>query len=175
MSFTLTTERLLLRPFQFGDEKAVLDFNGNEEVQRYTGDIITRTLAEAHSIIKDIWLVDYASYGYGRLAVIDKASDKLIGFAGLKYLPELDATDIGFRFLPQYWGKGLATEAAKPLLMYGLKTLELPEIIAMARIENTGSSRVLEKIGMKRYQTKPYLDESGQYHWYRATQDDLLK
>ena len=107
MSIIIETERLILREFVESDFEAVFGFNSNPEVQRYTGDVILETKDQANKIIKDVWFEDYKKYGYGRWAVIYKEDGKLIGFAGLKYLPELDETDIGYRILPEYWGKGL--------------------------------------------------------------------
>ena len=53
---------------------------------------------EAKRKITDVFQSDYAKHGYGRWAVINKSDNKLIGFAGLKYLNEIQTTDIGYRF-----------------------------------------------------------------------------
>ena len=71
-------------------------------MQKYTGDKVLTSPIQAKKIIKEVLLPDYKNYGYGRLAAIFKPENKIIGFAGLKYLPEIKETDIGFRFLPEY-------------------------------------------------------------------------
>ena len=58
-------------------------------------------------------IADYRKHGFGRWGVVLKATGRLIGFAGLKYLDELREVDVGYRLLPEYWGMGLATEAAQ--------------------------------------------------------------
>ena len=78
-----------------------------------------------------------------------KGEETIFGFCGLKYLDELKAVDVGFRFLPQYWGKGFATEACQASVQFGFEVLGLRHIIAMVLPENLASIRVLEKVGMK--------------------------
>ncbi|MBL4904448.1 MAG: GNAT family N-acetyltransferase, partial [Flavobacteriaceae bacterium] len=83
-----------------------------------------------------------------------------------KYLPEFDVTDIGFRFLPEYWGLGIATEASVEIIDYGFKQLNLDRIIGIAMPENVGSSKVLEKIGLSYYKTDDYDGDGKEYLWY---------
>lgn len=102
-----------------------------------------------HRLIVEIWHADYRKHGYGRLATVDKATQRVIGFCGLKYLDDLKVPDIGYRFLPEYWGRGLATEAALATMQYGREQLGLDNVIGMALPENLASRRVLQKIGLR--------------------------
>ena len=146
----VSTARLILRPFTLDDASAVLRFSSDPLVTKYTGDkLATQNIKEAQAIIRDVWLAGYKIDGYARLAVVDKASGEVIGFCGLKYLPEYQMADIGYRFLPAYWGKGLGTESATAMMEYGFKTLKLEHIMGMAVRENIGSIKVLQKIGLK--------------------------
>ncbi|MBL4569517.1 MAG: GNAT family N-acetyltransferase [Flavobacteriaceae bacterium] len=166
MTPIIETERLILREFVATDFEAVFEFSSNKEVQKYTGDTLITSLEDAKELIKNVWHKDYNTYGYGRWATIYKPDNKLIGFAGLKYLPEFDVTDIGFRFLPEYWGKGIATEASVEIIDYGFKQLNLDRIIGIAMPENVGSSKVLEKIGLSYYKTDDYDGDGKEYLWY---------
>lgn len=166
MNLVLETDRLLLRRFELQDYKDVYTFGSNEEVNRYTGDVPISSYENAKKLIYDVWLNDYENYGYGRLAVIHKADNKLIGFAGLKFLPELNETDLGYRLLPRYWGKGLATEASQKIVDYGKNDLRLKRIIGIAMAENPASSRVLEKVGFKWYKVDGYDGDEGEHNWY---------
>lgn len=174
MSVIIETERLILRPFQVEDFEAVYEFGSNKEVQKYTGDAMIPSLDAAKDLIKKVWLEDYQKYGYGRWATIYKPDNKLIGFAGLKYLPSMDVTDIGFRFLPEYWGKGIATEAAKEILKYGFEQLNLERIIAIAMPKNIASNKVITKIGLGFYKTDGYEGDGGAYNWYKMDCKDYL-
>src|SRR5262249_33667778 len=90
---------------------------------------------------------DYAVHGFGRWAVILKETGRLIGFNGLKYLDELGEVDLGYRFLPEYWGRGLATETGLPCVQYGFEKIGLKRILGLVDPPNKASSRVLEKLG----------------------------
>ena len=168
----IETERLILRPFNMDDAEAVYEFNSNTEVIKYTGGELLNSLERAKEIINDVWYSDYEKYGYGRYAVVHKADNKVIGFSGLKYLPEFDETDIGYRFLPEYWGKGIGTEASKPFIKYGFEDLRLKRIIGIAMPENIGSCKILEKIGLKFYKVDEYDGDGGNYHWYEIHHQD---
>ncbi len=162
----IETERTILREFNEDDCQAVFEFGSNKEVNKYTGDITLASPQHAKEIIKGVWFSDYQKYGYGRWAVIYKPDNKIIGFAGLKYLPEVDETDIGFRFLPKYWGKGIATEVSKEIIKYGFAKLNLTKIIGIAMPENIASCRVLEKIGLK-FEKLDFYDKDGERsNWY---------
>ena len=132
----LESDRLLIRPFRLGDEQEVYDFSSDKVVNRYTGDVLRTSLEEAKKIITDVWLPDYANYGYGRFAIIYKPDTKIIGFNGFKYHPNGNFTDFGYRFLSSYWGKGIATESSKMILQYGYKNLPVDEVLGFVMKEN---------------------------------------
>lgn len=117
-------------------------------VTRYTGDAC-KTIEEARRGMLDRPIRDYQTHAYGRWAVVLKSNGKVIGFARLKYLEESGDVDLGFRYFEEYWGQGLATEAALAILNFGLTTLKLSRIIGTADVENKASRRVLEKVGMR--------------------------
>jgi RimJ/RimL family protein N-acetyltransferase len=163
----IETERIILREFTLDDIDAVFEFGSNKIVNEYTGDVSLKNKAEAKNIIENINFKDYKKYGYGRWAVVFKETNKVIGFAGLKLLPEFNETDIGFRFLPEYWNKGIATEVSKEIINYGFKNLKLKRIIGIADPKNIGSCKVLEKIGMTFYKSDFYDDaDDKKYNWY---------
>ena len=99
-------------------------------------------------ILRSHPLADYRKYGFGRWACVEKASGRVIGFAGLKHLEDLAEVDLGYRLLPAYWGLGLATEAGRAILDYGWTHLQLSQVIALVVPENVASMRVLEKLGL---------------------------
>ena len=121
--------------------------NLDTEVSKYTcdGGVVSKKEIERR-IVEDV-MGDYKKHGYGKLAVELKSENKFIGFTGLKYLEDLNEVDLGYRFMKEYWGKGIATESAKASLELGFEVLGLNKIIAMVIPENKNSIRVLEKLG----------------------------
>ena len=169
MKTIIETDRMILRKFSIDDYQSVYEFGSNVEVQKYTGDKILTSPIQAKIIIKEVLFPDYKKYGYGRLAAIFKPENKIIGFAGLKYLPEFKESDIGFRFLPEYWGKGIATEISLAIIRYGFEVLKLDNIIGIADPMNIGSCRVLEKVGLKFYKLDTYVEDNEKYNWYQIS------
>jgi RimJ/RimL family protein N-acetyltransferase len=145
----LETERLWMRRFTLDDAEDFLRLNSDPEVVRYVGREPLTSIEQAREMLQSAPLRDYRLYGFGRLACIEKQSGKLIGFAGLKFVEEIDEVDIGYRFLPQYWGCGLATESSIAVIDYGRNALDLKRIVGIVDPENRGSVKVLQKLGLK--------------------------
>lgn len=142
------TARLVHQALTANDAPAFFALNIHPEVMRYTGEPPMCSLDEARRAIAEY--PDFDTVGFGRWGCFLKTSKALIGFCGLKRLPELGGeVDIGYRFLPDYWGRGLATEACAACLAFGFDTLRLPRIIALVLPDNAASIRVLEKVGMR--------------------------
>jgi [ribosomal protein S5]-alanine N-acetyltransferase len=148
MKIILQTPRLYLRRFTLADAPLIVQLNSKPEVLQYLHEVPVKDEAHATEILTNIILPQYQN-NLGRWAAHIKGTDEFIGWCGLKYRPEIDETDLGYRFMPQHWGRGYATEAAKYTLEYGFNTLQLKTITGRAHIENTASLKVLEKIGMQ--------------------------
>lgn len=142
----LETERLYLREMTPEDAESAYLLNLDPEVIRYTGDDPFKSIEEARAFLEKY--DHYRKYGFGRWGVIAKETDEYLGWCGLKYTPELDEFDIGYRFMKKFWGSGYATEAAQACLAYGFEQLQIPTIVGRAMPENGASVRVLEKIGL---------------------------
>ena len=94
MKTIVETARLLLREFVMDDAENFFRMVSDPEVTRYTGDG-GKTLEEARQGLEQRLFRDYRKYTYGRWAAVDKATGKVIGFAGLKYLEDVDEVDLG--------------------------------------------------------------------------------
>jgi [ribosomal protein S5]-alanine N-acetyltransferase len=147
MTVIFETERLLFREFTIEDAQLVYELNRDPAVTEFTGDPI-HSVEQAATVLETRILPQYALYNHGRWATHLKHDLQFIGWCGLKYRPELNEIDLGYRFIQGYWGKGYATEAAWATLQYGFQQLDLQRIVGRAMPENTGSVKVLEKCGM---------------------------
>jgi ribosomal-protein-alanine N-acetyltransferase len=148
MHIVFETARLILRRFTTADAALILQLNSDPEIVRYVHERVLTSEEDAARVLDDIILPQYEKQ-LGRWAVHVKDNMEFIGWCGLKYRPERDENDLGYRFMQKAWGKGYATEAAGETLSHGFNELGLQEITGRSHIENLASTRVLEKIGMR--------------------------
>lgn len=142
----IETPRLFLREMTPDDAENAYMLNLDPEVLRYTGDDPFEGVEEARKFLENY--ESYQKYGFGRWAMILKETGEYLGWCGLKYTPELDEFDIGYRLMKKFWGKGYATEAAEACLDLGFNQFGMETIVGRAMPENGASVRVLEKIGL---------------------------
>jgi [ribosomal protein S5]-alanine N-acetyltransferase len=143
------TERLLLRHITLADAPLIYRLNSSPGVLQYIHEPELKDVADAERVIRDIILPQYTLYNLGRWAMETRDSGIFLGWCGLKYRPELDEIDLGYRLMTEHWGKGYATEAARHTLQYGFEQLSLSTVVGRAHIDNIASLTVLEKIGMQ--------------------------
>jgi [ribosomal protein S5]-alanine N-acetyltransferase len=177
MIFFIETERLILRDLLPTDGDGMFELDSNAEVHRYLGNNPIKTIEETQKIIENIHQ-QYLENGIGRWATIEKSNGNFIGWSGLKFVKDTESGhtnyyDVGYRFIPQYWGKGYATESAKAALKYGFTELNLDEIIGTANVENIKSRRILEKCGLKF--VEHYMWKDIKCDWLKITKEEWAK
>jgi len=165
----LETNRLIMRPFEETDAEGLFLLDSNPEVMKYVGGVVSTEIEQSRQMIEFIQN-QYKENGVGRLAVIEKSSNILIGWSGLKYLTKeingmKNVYELGYRFLPKYWGKGYATETAIAALSYAFNEIKTDIVYAMAVTENAGSNHVLRKLGFEELGT--FLDDGDLCYWYK--------
>lgn len=146
MTAVLDTPRLVLRAFTLDDVDAMYQLMTVPEVIRYVGNTPAQSKQDTLDYLLQHPLRDYQVYGYGRFACVWKATGQVIGFSGIKYLEEIQETELGYRFLPEYWGKGLATEAGHAVMRFA-QDLGLNRLVAVIHPDNQGSKQVAIKLG----------------------------
>ena len=164
------TERLILREIRPTDEDRLFLLDSNPDVLKYIGVPVVENMEQIRSLI-EMLQIQYQENGIGRWAVIEKESDLLIGWSGLKYYRETinnhsNFYDLGYRFLPEYWGRGYATETSKFWLDYAFNTLNQKEIFATTDVNHKASKNVLQKVGFNWIET---FDEEGSViDWWKV-------
>ncbi|QOW11767.1 GNAT family N-acetyltransferase [Kaistella flava (ex Peng et al. 2021)] len=167
----IETPRLILREIISEDVERVFLLDSNPDVMKYIGVKPVTKLEESEETIKKI-RKQYQENGIARWAVIEKESNLLIGWSGLKLLTESlngfqNVYELGYRFLPEYWGKGYATESGKAVLDYGFNKMNLGGIYACVDIQNVDSNKILkDKLGFKEQGT--FIDDldNATCYWY---------
>jgi ribosomal-protein-alanine N-acetyltransferase len=172
----IETKRLILRKLTAGDAERLFLLDSNPEVMKYIGVPVISEIAESEKIIKKIQQ-QYIDNGVGRLAVIEKESNLLIGWSGLKLLTEEingynNIYELGYRFIPESGGKGYAVEAAEASLEYGFNVLKVDTIYANAHSENGASNHILKKIGFEK--TGEFTEPDGVCFWYELQQEKYI-
>jgi RimJ/RimL family protein N-acetyltransferase len=148
---TVTTARLILRPWRDEDVPAFAALNADPEVMEHFPNTLDR--AESDTRVEGI-RAHFARHGFGLWAVEVPGVAPFIGFVGLS-IPTFEApftpcVEIGWRLARAFWGQGYATEAARAVLKFGFETLCLAEIVSYTVPANRRSRAVMERIGMTR-------------------------
>lgn len=164
----LETERLVLRRPVLGDLNDYYGFYQDPEVRRYIPDH-PRTYEETRQEVE--WFLNGHPRNpkLGLWATVHKESGKLIGRCGLIpwTIEGQEEVEVAYLLIREFWGLGLATEAARSIAAYGFETLHLPRLISLIEPENEASRRVAEKVGM-RYE-RSFEDEFGLSHVFSMT------
>ncbi|MCG9792955.1 GNAT family N-acetyltransferase [Flavobacterium algicola] len=152
MSIIIETERLVLRELNNLDAEGMFVLDSNPRVHEYLGKNPVFSIEKSREYIENI-KKQYLENGIGRYAVVLKENNQFIGWCGIKFitLPENNHNnfyEIGYRLIEDYWQQGYGYESAKAWLDYGFNTMNIRTLYASANIENKGSRRILEKIGM---------------------------
>jgi [ribosomal protein S5]-alanine N-acetyltransferase len=148
----LETPRLILRRFELADASFILRLVNEPSWLRFIGDKGVRSLDDARDYLRKGPLDLYQRYGFGMFMTELKAQPQdervPIGMCGLIKRDTLPDVDIGFAFLPEYWGRGYAYEAASAVLELANRAFGLERILAIVSPGNDSSIRLLETMGM---------------------------
>jgi len=143
----IETPRLVLRAFAADDAEPLHRIYGEPDMLRYFPSPDPPPLESVRTSIgkmNDHW----RQRGYGLWAMTLKPTGTLVGRCGMQWIADTEETEIDFILARDAWGRGLATEAAREGIRYGLERLRLDRIVGIVHPENLASRRVLEKIGL---------------------------
>jgi RimJ/RimL family protein N-acetyltransferase len=147
LEVTLETGQLILRPFEAGDAEAVQGYVSLWEVARMTSRIPHPYPAGAAAE----WITSHQAQRdrgqeYTFCLALKEAAGEPIGAGGLRCL-EKGNWEIGYWLAPEFWGRGLATEAAKALVVFGFEKLGAEALNSGHFVDIPAYGRVLEKAG----------------------------
>lgn len=169
----IETKRLVLRKLEDTDVERIFLLDSNPEVMKYIGVPVLTDINESRNVIRMIQK-QYEENGVGRLGVVEKESGQLIGWSGLKLLTHetngyQNVLELGYRFLPESWGKGYAVEAGIASLDYGFNDLNAEVIYAYAHSEHEVSNHILRKLGFEK--TSEFEEPDGICFWYELKRE----
>lgn len=142
----LETPRMTFRPFTADDFDLLAELHRDPEVARYLGGVWDDAKIAARL---DGFVAEQAERGHSKWCVHTRIG-LFVGRAGVSVWPATGELELGYAFRPEFWGQGLATEAARAVAEWAFANLDIPYLIAFTEPQNFGSQRVLERIGMVR-------------------------
>lgn len=164
----LETERLILRKFKMSDAPDLFEIWSNPDVTEGTGTNSDVQLDQSKDRIANYFIPEALIVW----ALENKLNGKMIGFVELHI--NGDQGELGWMLNQKFWGKGFAPEAASAIQELAFHNLNLNIVTASCNIENTKSSRVMEKLGLKKMaNTWAFFHNS--YHlsaYYAQTKED---
>lgn len=148
------TPRLRMWRLSEDDAPFVLRLLNEPSFIQNIGDRGVRSLDDARAFLAKGPVASYAQHGFGlfRVDLRDASREgavETIGINGLLKRDWLASPDVGFAYLPEYWGKGYAYEAAAAAIDWARQTLGVTRVVGIVKPDNVGSMRVLEKLGLK--------------------------
>jgi RimJ/RimL family protein N-acetyltransferase len=147
----ITTERLLLRPFQIDDLGTFVAYRSDVEVARYQSWEPTYSMADAESFLdSQIGLVFGAPGEWMQLAITDRDAGTVYGDCAVRVLTDQPATaEIGVTLAPTSQGKGIATEALTAVLDELFDKLRMHRVFAETDDRNGAVGRLFERLGFR--------------------------
>ena len=148
--YIFQSSRLGFRTWDLSDLDKLARTNADAEVMRYFP--ATQSREQSREFILKMQQ-HHAVHGFCYFAVVELESDEFVGFIGACHqdfeAPFTPCVDLGWRLLPEFWGKGYAQEGANAVLVF-LEKFDLNEVYAVAPSANVPSIKVMERIGMTR-------------------------
>jgi RimJ/RimL family protein N-acetyltransferase len=157
----LLTDRLILRDITEADAELLFDLDSDPEVMRYIGPRSWPDVAGYRDRTRTVWVPCQAHPWHGVRLVLDRVSSEFLGWVFVRpatssnFARDIGWTrpsevEVGYRYRRSAWGRGIATEAATPLVQIALADPATTAVVACALAGNAGSLRVLEKLGLRR-------------------------
>jgi len=144
----LQTPRLILRSFREEDVDAMAQLFANPDFMRFSLGVFTER-KQTVAFIEKVMGWDGAGIP-SQFAVVPRGEERIVGYCGFFQHPEVPGEiEIGYRLHPDYWNRGLISEAARAVRDHAFADLKLPRVISLIHPENIPSRRVAEKNGMK--------------------------
>ncbi|NNF66611.1 MAG: GNAT family N-acetyltransferase [Gammaproteobacteria bacterium] len=132
----------------------------------YIGDKGVKTVNDAEAFLVTGPMASYEQHGFGLYRVAITEDDTAIGICGLLSRPTLPDPDLGFAFLPDFWGHGYAYESAREILRRARRVLGLRRIVAITAPENKASISLLGRLGFEFEKVLASFGDAGKSNLY---------
>lgn len=147
----LLTERLILRELTPAHAPDAYRLYGDPRVSKYLGGTVPQSVEHQAKALRGHAERYWQARGYGLMAVYERAGETFVGICGHLHW-EIDGSEdveVAYALLPEFWGKGYATEAARALAGDAFSRLGRDRVISLVMPENVASANVALKNGMR--------------------------
>lgn len=160
------TTRLILRELQLSDAAFALRLYNDPSFLHHIGDKGVRSIEDAEKNLQQGAIASYALHGYG-MWLVENQQGQAIGLCGLIKRDFLTETDLGYAYLPEFFGMGYAYEAASAVLAYAAEHTALKTLVAIVSPANLASKSLLEKLGFVQHGQVLVPDKNEMVDFYR--------
>ena len=164
----IETGRLLLRRVTAADLDELIAIHADPDIERFMGTFDRDSATDWLDRVNQCW----HAYGYGRVAITDRATGRLLGRTGLQYFEQFAETELGWTLRRDAWGCGYATEAARACADWAFGEFEIPYLTSLIEPDNERSMKIAERLGMTRLRNDFMLERS--FIVYAVTRDTWL-
>jgi RimJ/RimL family protein N-acetyltransferase len=146
----LSTPRLILREISPTDLPGLHRIYSDRECMQFYP--APKSYHETQAWFQELAFDSYAKNGFGLWAVVSRDTGDLIGDCGLtlQTTPAGQEPEVGYHLCREFWHQGLATEAARACVRYGLDTLRMLRAVSITSPGNLPSQRVADKVHQRR-------------------------
>ena len=166
----LETERLILRPLKIDDLQAIFKWAGDSRVNKYMIYPLYKNPEDGREWLSHLYEKEKnIDYGF-----VYKETGELIGSGGIYYHEDADTWNIGYNLKFDFWKKGLTVEAMEKIIEYAKRRFDIKVIEGEFCVDNYGSRRVMEKLGMTFYEDTEYTKLDGSENFKAKTYKKVL-
>ena len=163
-NFLFTSKRLGFRPIADTDFNALMELDTDPAVRAQFPEGILTPEQIKERISKN--KLSFQKNGFGDFAAVDLETGQFVGRTGFALL-EGGEIEVGYVFLRQFWGCGLAQESLRALLSWARDNLDIPRIVAYAPKQHSASFNVMKKSGMQYFKTEKTRGIECDYYEYQ--------
>lgn len=159
----INTQRILMRKPSTKDIKEFYEILKKNDVGQWLGIGKGMSFKEAEQYVNQI-IKHWKQHNFGVWALINQSTEEMMGHCGLRYIDDTKDIEIIYLLDPKFWGNGYATEAGNAAKQFASNYLNIQNLIARVRTNNSKSKKVIDKLGFKFICDRDYNGRSLSYY-----------